>query len=725
MKRLKDKFMTLAWCVCTVISTMLVGCSDDPGLEHYYTSTKEYAADYLKNREQFSDFIQIMERATGEKDNLRLMDLLSTYGSYTVFAPTNDAVQEYLKERNLSSIDELSKEDCDTIALNSIIEQAYFTSDQSSESYGKTNMLDLYMQISSVEETDENGENPQLVMYINNNARLTHVDDSVANGVVHTVGSVVGRNNQMLQAMLEKDQNIILFRQALDLTGWSNKLNGEDLIDKSYSVGSDSVDWTNKALVFHTASECDNVAYMERRYIKYTVFAEPDEVLNTKLQNEGFEASLDGLKEYARKIYYAMYPEFSDETFEKEMEGGQKVTVNVQDDPTHEHNYLNLFMAYHILPFDGAYYKLTYYDGEGTDLPKCFNRRKADICDYYETMMPHSLMKFSYPSGKQAGLYINRCGVQSRPDQYGRFERGAKVAKDTEMKEKLNNVTSIGRNGRYYYIDDVIAYGERTQKYVLNERIRLDASTLSPDFITSGARGFEYEKFSGNGKYANSAGENYNPLTNNAHCLGFKAGSAKNFIFNDNTHIHIRPRYIWFWSYEGDEMLVKGRFNFIIKLPPVPAGTYEVRFMTCVGFKSRGIMQAYLGEDPDDMTAQGIPFDMRPGGGALFGYKSDTDLGDDETIAAFDKAIHNQGWMKGPGNYIALGNTYETIDKSFRNQDNTIRKVLGTFKTDGKTDQYMRIQQMIDSPDNELNFDFIELCPSTIYKNEYIAEDKW
>ena len=184
----------------------------------------------------------------------------------------------------MSSIDELSKEDCDTIALNSIIEQAYFTSDQSSESYGKTNMLDLYMQISSVEETDENGENPQLVMYINNNARLTHVDDSVANGVVHTVGSVVGRNNQMLQAMLEKDQNITLFRQALDLTGWSNKLNGEDLIDKSYSVGSDSVDWTNKALVFHTASECDNVAYMERRYIKYTVFAEPDEVLNTKLQ---------------------------------------------------------------------------------------------------------------------------------------------------------------------------------------------------------------------------------------------------------------------------------------------------------------------------------------------------------------------------------------------------------------------------------------------------------
>ncbi|MDE5550517.1 MAG: fasciclin domain-containing protein, partial [Bacteroidaceae bacterium] len=166
MKRLKDTFMALALGVCTAIPAMLVGCSDDPGVENYYTSTKEYAADFLKNREEYSDFVKILERATGEKENLRLMNLLSTYGSYTVFAPTNDAVKTYLEEKHAASVEDLSKEDCDTIALNSIIEgRAYFTSDQSSDSYGKTNMLDLYMTISSVEETDENGD-PQLVMYI-------------------------------------------------------------------------------------------------------------------------------------------------------------------------------------------------------------------------------------------------------------------------------------------------------------------------------------------------------------------------------------------------------------------------------------------------------------------------------------------------------------------------------------------------------------------------------
>lgn len=706
MKRLKDTFMALALGVCTAIPAMLVGCSDDPGVENYYTSTKEYAADFLKNREEYSDFVKILERATGEKENLRLMNLLSTYGSYTVFAPTNDAVKTYLEEKHAASVEDLSKEDCDTIALNSIIEgRAYFTSDQSSESYGKTNMLDLYMTISSVEETDENGD-PQLVMYINNNARLTHVDDSVSNGVVHTVGMVVGRNNQMLQNMLEKDDNISIFRQALERTGLLEALNGEDLIDKDYSVGSDSVDWTNKTLVVHTAAECDNVAYMERRYIKYTVFVEPDEVL----ENKGI-TTVDELAEYAKNIYKEMYPEDENVTDEK--------------DPK---NYLNRFVAYHILPFDGAYYKLTYMDGsKNQQMAKAFNRRKADICDYYETVMPHSLMKFSFPSGSEAGLYINRCGVQKRPDQYGRFERGAKVATDNDMKAKLGEgLSSIGRNGRYFYIDDIITYGKHTQEYVLNERIRIDTSTLSPDFMTSGARGFEYEEFT-DGMYANSAGENYNPLTNKARCLGFKAGAAKNFIYNDNTHLHVRPRYIWFWSYEGDEIIIKGRYDLTVKLPPVPAGTYEVRFMTCVGFKSRGIMQAYLGTSPDpkEMHAQGIPFDMRPSGEALFGFKNDQSLGDDEAVNAFDKTIHNQGWMKGPGNYTALGTTYSDINSSFRSQNNTIRRVLGTFTTDGKTDQYMRIQQMIDSEDNELNFDFIELCPRTIYANEYIAEDKW
>ena len=47
--------------------------------------------------EDFSEFAAIVERA-GK------MDLLSTYGTYTCFAPTNAAVKAYLQSMGLSSI---------------------------------------------------------------------------------------------------------------------------------------------------------------------------------------------------------------------------------------------------------------------------------------------------------------------------------------------------------------------------------------------------------------------------------------------------------------------------------------------------------------------------------------------------------------------------------------------------------------------------------------------
>ena len=37
---------------------------------------------------------------------------------------------------------------------------------------------------------------------------------------------------------------------------------------------------------------------------------------------------------------------------------------------------------------------------------------------------------------------------------------------------------------------------------------------------------------------------------------------------------------------------------------------------------------------------------------------------------------------------------------------------------------YLRLQQRR-KEGGELNFDFIEICPSSVYADEYYAEDKW
>ena len=89
MKKLKYNIIGLIALAGLLVPT-LTACSDEPDSENFYTFTGEMMSDFLKNRPEYSEFATILERANK-------MDLLSTYGKYTCFAPTNDAISTFLK----------------------------------------------------------------------------------------------------------------------------------------------------------------------------------------------------------------------------------------------------------------------------------------------------------------------------------------------------------------------------------------------------------------------------------------------------------------------------------------------------------------------------------------------------------------------------------------------------------------------------------------------------
>ena len=79
--------------------------------------------------------------------------------------------------------------------------------------------------------------------------------------------------------------------------------------------------------------------------------------------------------------------------------------------------------------------------------------------------------------------------------------------------------------------------------------------------------------------------------------------------------------------------------------------------------------------------------------------------------------------MKGPrsSGFSTNGTAITTV---FRNYAENLRKIIGVFHSDGKTDHYLRMQQKMESENNECSFDMIELVPSTVYNNPDVAEDR-
>jgi hypothetical protein len=200
-------------------------------------------------------------------------------------------------------------------------------------------------------------------------------------------------------------------------------------------------------------------------------------------------------------------------------------------------------------------------------------------------------------------------------------------------------------------------------------------------------------------------------------CTGFKSGSVKDWIFNDETLLSVRNRHlINFWCYQGDEVVLLHQFDFAFKLPPVPEGTYEIR-LGYVIMPGRGIIQTFFDNQPC-----GIPLDLRyQGRSPNIGWVADytaTSTGVTnyvEANKAVDKALRNRGYMKGAEAVRAYTGSGYTVS---RGQGNWLRRILTTRYLSSTEDHYLRFKQVLDNNKAEFAFDYIELCPKSVYASE-------
>ena len=240
------KHFLTAGLVGIALCATTVACVDDDDdvPENYYASTKITAAEFLERRPaDFSQFVGILKRTP-------YFSMLSTYGTYstagllryTVFAPNNEGINNYLQAHGYSSIDEIPTELCDTIARSHIIKKgAFFTTDIGGDgALPELNMDDRYIVLSSDSDV-VNGN--KLRIFVNKTAQMVEYDDSVTNGVVHVLNNTVSANSSVRMFLPDKiaaDSSLTIFTQALQLTGMADSLVRD--IDLSYSCSVDSVE---------------------------------------------------------------------------------------------------------------------------------------------------------------------------------------------------------------------------------------------------------------------------------------------------------------------------------------------------------------------------------------------------------------------------------------------------------------------------------------------------
>ncbi len=458
-----------------------------------------------------------------------------------------------------------------------------------------------------------------------------------------------------------------LFQQMMQATGWDKEL--MKLRDEEYGYGYESY-------VHPTEGQ---IHAPEHRYYGYTVFAEKNTVFETLLGKNADAISLSDLTSYLSAYY----------------EG------KTDEDYASEDHVLNRFVSYHLLPVKLPENKLViHYSEVGYYYEIPDQLSSIPVMEYYETMgKGRRLMKMS-ESAVSDGVRINRFMKTDRNTGHEIEEAG--VEGIVINKEDAENASYL--NGYLYALDELLVYSNEVRSRLGSERMRHDMASLLPELTNNDMR---------------------LPDNNGAKWLmpdGYPY--FENVTLGEGTKGAYLSGYGMRWrNYQGDEMNFWGQYDVTIKLPAVPEnGVYELR----LGFGAnavRGMAQAYVGTDKENLQPCGLPIDFRTKQYVhlavdLTEWKQDT--GDEVVDQLNDLRLREKGYMKGIDSHQVAGDS-----NTFRDYSQLLRRIIGQFQMEAGETYYLRLKSCLPDADTQLMMDFIELVPEKVYNNPAEPEDRW
>ena len=725
--------------ICTALLVALLSlgvtsCKEEIDKSNRYTFTEYTILSYLEEHEQYSEYLQLLHDVKiSSFSESTVAQLLSARGHFTCFAPNNDAIHEYLDSLVRKGIitsaswegfrsDHQRDSIKQVIVYNSIIDGGdvqYFETSAfgaKGEEISISNMNDRRM---STYRGDVNSDSIYINKYGECPISMQNRDIEAINGRIHEVLQVIAPSNDSMadvlrQWMNEGGSNYTVMARLILACGLSDTLGKirDEEWEERYMTGriEDIGD-------FDSSNPKSGIPPEHRKY-GFTIFAETDDVWEAEIGKPAADISVEDVKAYliGKGIY-----------------AGASTEKDYED----THNIINLFTTYHILPARISRDKLIIHYNEKGYNWKSSRSYTVATEEFYTTMGKPRLLKV-YESFESNGIYLNRFPIlrNGRGDyavenlnvndyhESGRFQNilghslhadeneGILVENNTDATTTTENVI----NGIIYPIKKVLALTENIETQLQRQRIRFDLASMLPELMSNDLRRPLVSYPTGHASYR-AFPTSYQYLNN----IEIKEGTR--FYYLNGLD---RNWYNW----QGDEFNIIGRYEFIIKLPPVPkAGHYELRLAVQSNSNLRGMCQVYWGPDKNNLPAIGIPLDMRMGGEyrrlkdstqpSIVGWQPDT--GDQEIDDEVDKKMRNNGFMKGPEHYSAVPGSTTTI----RAQSDAIRRIMVSADMDPDVTYYLKFKSVLDDELKQFFIDYIEYCAKEVYDNPVESEDIW
>ena len=700
MKVFRDKVSDMKKLLfCCLLMAAFVGCTETIDTSARYVFRERTIASYLADHPQFSEYVKLLkEQRVSEVSETSVYQLMTAYGYYTCFAPTNDAIQLYLDSLVIKEIiptaswdafpNERTKDSIrSVIVLNSILdgtkqEMKFITAEfpKTNEEFSISTMADRKISVTY----DKKDLDSCLIDGICPVSKRNR-DIEAINGYIHQVGYVINPSNETLGSTLHKfaydyNSGLSVMARLVEVCGLTDTLS--QVKDERY----ESLYRNNAFPKFHWNLLNVDVEAPEHRKYGFTLFAETDEFWERELHKDRKDITIQDVVDWVDA--QGFYPEAAKNDKYKEVD-----------------NLLNQFVTYHLLPERIPVDKLAlHYNEKGYNYKVKNTPPTIPVWTHYVTMGKRRLLRI-WESLESGGPYLNRFPKLNNGRREDYHERECSE-ENTGIRLNTDEGSGVIKliNSMIYPIDKPLAYTEHVRNELAKVRLRYDAWELQPEAMNNDMRIMSYFM-----RYYFSSDPDKQYFDN----LTVNSKETNLMLLNGRDQN---------WpNYQADEVLAEGLYDITITLPPVPKyGIYEIRMGVSTFSGTRGICQVYWGPRKDQLVAQGIPVNMQLGGqDKMLGWERDTD--DDDYNAEVDKKMRNNGFMKGPEYIVASAGGRETN----RLSATSTRRIIVREPMSPDVTYYLRFKTVQDYLEKQLFVDYLEWCPKEIYDNPETPEDIW